>query len=202
MGKIVFRTIAEQIFAKLRVEIVNETLTPGAELKEESISERFGVSRGPVREALKELSRYGLISPRGKAGYKVAEPLRPEVRKLIIEIRLMIEKFVIQSLLDDFTEEDIAELETILDGQKKASIENDTAGVWEADVRFHEYMLKKYNDTHVDEMWRSGAYRVMMMKEYQHETLFESYEAHVRILDAIRKKDPHKLFIELENNIQ
>ena len=202
MGKLVYRTISEQIFVNLRLEIVSGDLLPGADLKEESISERFGVSRGPVREALRELTRYGLVSPRGKAGYKVAEHLTREVRELIISIRRKIEIFVLKALLDTLTDDDIGHLEAVLEQQKKACLENDVLGVWEADVRFHEYLIKKYDDTQVEDMWRSGAYRVMMMKDYQHETLLESYEAHMRILDCIKKKDFDALVSALEQNIQ
>jgi len=202
MGKIVYRTISEQVFAKLRIDIVTGLLPPGTELKEESISMQFGVSRGPIREALRELTRYGLISPRGKAGYKVASPLTAEVRELILGIRRGIEIFVLERLLPKMTDTDFHNLELILESQKKAASENDVVAVWESDADFHEYLINKFDNTHVKEIWRSGALSLLMMKYERHASLMGSYDEHMQILNSIKSRDMDALVAALVQNIQ
>ncbi len=196
-----YRTISEQVFGRLRLEILAGELSHGSDLKEESISVRFGVSRGPVREAFKELTRYGLIVPRGKAGYKVSMPASGDVRSLIVELRRKIEIFVVRGILDKLTDGDLSNLNDILGRQLEACESNDVMAVRETDFEFHEALVRKYRDNDVEDLWRSAINR-MMMTYVRHRVLFDNYSEHCEILEKLRLRDLPGLVKALEQNIQ
>ena len=68
------KTLAEELRLQLADEIVRGVLTPGAALDESDLARRFGVSRTPVREALRELTASGLVEARAHRGAIVARP--------------------------------------------------------------------------------------------------------------------------------
>ena len=72
-----FATLAEAIRTGLSDEIISGRLPPGTELEEQELAERFGASRTPVREALRELAAAGLVTIEPRRGVRVAA-LTPE----------------------------------------------------------------------------------------------------------------------------
>ena len=57
MGKIRFKTLRESVAEEIRIKILNQELTPGMRIIEQELSEELGVSRGPIREALRQLEQ-------------------------------------------------------------------------------------------------------------------------------------------------
>lgn len=124
---------------RLREAILSGTIPPGALLRQEDVAGRLGVSRPPVREALKQLEAEGLAQSRPRRGYVVAE-LDPQDIAEIFEIRALFEERIGQAAARHRTEEDIAALEAEL-----AAIESLPAGTPEGsrafslhNRRFHE----------------------------------------------------------------
>src|SRR5262245_18669906 len=85
------RTVREQISERLRAEILSGRLPEGQPLREAQLADRFGVSRGPIREVLAQLTQEGLLESKLNCGVKVA-PSDPEfVRELVVPIRRLLE---------------------------------------------------------------------------------------------------------------
>src|SRR5262245_58185810 len=78
---------AEQIADRVRMEIEEGRLAPGAPLHQGDLAARFGLSRIPVREALRQLSAEGYITYRPNKGANVVSALDPEDVEEVIEIR-------------------------------------------------------------------------------------------------------------------
>src|SRR5262245_61769128 len=76
------RTLREQCFDQLRALIVNGSLTPGSHLVETRLGDQLGVSRGPLREALRQLEREGLVVSDGKGHLLVREVSGEEIREM------------------------------------------------------------------------------------------------------------------------
>ena len=89
------RTSADAITERLRDEIVNGTLRPGQQLLQESLSERYGVSRSPLREALRHLEAEGLVIYEANRGATVASYSTDDIME-IFEIRRLLESSAIR----------------------------------------------------------------------------------------------------------
>src|SRR5438128_11150342 len=85
------RTVREQITDRLRDDILSGRLAEGERLHEAKLAERFGVSRGPIREVLAQLTHEGLLEAKPNCGVKVAPSDCDSVRDLIVPIRRVID---------------------------------------------------------------------------------------------------------------
>ena len=61
MGKLRFKTLREEVAEEIRLKILNQELTPGMRIIEQDLSDELGVSRGPIREALRQLEQEGMF---------------------------------------------------------------------------------------------------------------------------------------------
>ncbi len=197
----IYRTLPEQIAARLRQEVLSSKLKPGDPLREVDLSERFGVSRGPVREAFRQLTQQGLLVLEPNKGVRVAQNPSVEVRPLVVELRRTIETFVLDGIFDRITEEDIGFWADILSEIKLACESNDVEALTDADLRFHQAIIQSHDDKDMFTLWQPIAMR-MMMHYNRLDDIMESYREHERILDAIRRGDRAAALGALELNIQ
>ena len=80
-------TLASDVYAALKVDIVSLKFPPGSMVQEEALAQRLGVSRTPVREALRRLEQEGLIKTVPKRGSFVAGVSLSDVRE-VLQVRL------------------------------------------------------------------------------------------------------------------
>ncbi len=197
----IYRTLPEQIAARLRQDVLSSKLKPGDALREIELSERFGVSRGPVREAFRQLSQQGLLVLEPNKGVRVAQNPSVEVRPLVTELRRKIEIFVLNSIFERITADDLADWEAILADIKAACESSDVDALTEHDLRFHQAIIRSHDDKDLFALWQPIAMR-MMMRYNRLDDIMESYREHKRILDAIRAEDKPGAVQALEANIQ
>lgn len=197
----IYRTIPEQVTARLRREVLTGVLQPGQPLREQEISTRFAVSRGPIREALRQLTQQGLLVLEPNKGVRVAQYLSTAVRPLTVELRRTIETFVLNSIFEQITEADIAAWERILTDIKAACEADDRATLVDHDLRFHQAIIQSHDDKDIFALWQPIALR-MLMQYNRFTDLMDSYREHKIILDAIRSGDKAAALAALEANIQ
>ncbi len=197
----IYRTLPEQIAARLRREVLSNKLKPGDPLREADLSQRFGVSRGPVREAFRQLTQQGLLVLEPNKGARVAQNPSVEVRPLVVQLRRTIETFVLDSIFDRITEADIARWDDILADIHGACLAHDVDALTDCDLRFHQAIIQSHDDRDIFTLWQPIAMR-MMMQYTRHEDIMESYREHKRILDAIRLGDKARAIEALQANIQ
>jgi DNA-binding GntR family transcriptional regulator len=101
---------AAAVYRALRDAIIEQALEPGAKLPEDTIGERFGVSRTLVRHALGQLAAEGLVELRRNRGAAVAKPSWDEARD-IFEVRRGLERLVVLRLAGQLSREQSAQLE-------------------------------------------------------------------------------------------
>ncbi len=92
-------TFREQIALRLREAIMNGTLAPGSPIIETKLAAEFGVSRGPLREAIRELINEGLLVSRSYTATSVLELSTDDVRE-IYSVRTMFETFAFELIWD------------------------------------------------------------------------------------------------------
>lgn len=114
------KTVAHQVAAVLRDEILRAEQAPGARLRQEEIASRLGVSTTPVREAFRILEAEGLVRLDPGRGVLVFRPSIEEVRETY-EIRETLEMLAIRHAVETLTGTEIEELEGILDQLDRTS---------------------------------------------------------------------------------
>jgi DNA-binding GntR family transcriptional regulator len=102
-------TKADDIALVIEEAIVSGELSPGAVLRQEQLSERFRVSRTPIREALRKLAALGLVSFEPNRGVRVRTITREELREAFL-VRAELESLATEAAAAKMTEEDLAEL--------------------------------------------------------------------------------------------
>lgn len=100
-------TLPEQIAAEVGDRILNEQIGPGSRIGEEKLAREFGVSRGPVRDALKMLEQAGLVSIASRKG-TIATPMTEQDMREIFVLRSGLSEIALRGFSDHATPENLA----------------------------------------------------------------------------------------------
>jgi DNA-binding GntR family transcriptional regulator len=135
-GLPVKRTIADQVAELVRQRILTGQLKGGQPIRQEHLATELGVSRIPLREALKQLAAEGFVTITSHKGAVVAELSVAEIEELF-ELRLKLESWLLQLAIPCMTDADLAALDANLEEQRRPHI----LPRWgEVNWRFHEIM--------------------------------------------------------------
>lgn len=179
------RTIRDQIRSILRARILRQDLMPGERLNESSLAEEFGVSRGPVREALGSLAHEGFLRSEPGRGHFVTELSPSELRELFVILATLETLAVSES--GPFGPEAIGRLEGLNEAMA------DTVAIPEdapaANLRWHEALVAGCRNGLLVELLRS-----LWMQAYRYEFAFfadprhisDSVEFHGEVIEALR----------------
>ena len=138
---LIARTIREQVTDRIRDDLVAGNFSHGAVLREAELAKRFGVSRGPIRDAFLQLSQEGFLAYEANRGVKLRQPPDPENRDFIVSLRVQIETFVIKKGFSRLRGDSLVTVENALQELKTACAGNDVAAVARCDMAFHEAIL-------------------------------------------------------------
>ena len=197
---VVYRTIREQIVEQLRNEVLSGEIAEGESLREQKLATRFGVSRGPIRDALLQLTQEGLLSAEPNRGVRVSGGPSLAIQPLVVETRRRIERFALETIFDALTAEDLRSLDEVLARFKTACERGDMKEVVERDLALHRWIVERAGDADLTAMWLQVIVR-MRLRYTRHKTLLDSYREHKRVVDAIRKRDRAAALAALEANI-
>jgi DNA-binding GntR family transcriptional regulator len=154
-------SLARSIYDELLADIVELRLSPGEFLLERKLSERLGVSRTPVREAIKRLIQDGwLIAEDGK---------RPVVRgfslsdgRSFFEYRSMIEQFALNWAFENGESRRLAGQLDIC-ARKMRKLESDKVGFIRADVNFHSEIINNVRNDYLSRAWDTVGNQIIRM---------------------------------------
>jgi DNA-binding GntR family transcriptional regulator len=130
---------AEQIADQVRMEIEEGRLAPGAPLHQAELAARFGISRIPVREALRHLAAEGYVTYRANKGANVVSAVEPEQIEEIIEIRECLESRLMERAVEHMTQEVLADASEALDALNRGRTASQLQG---AHQRFHTVLFR------------------------------------------------------------
>lgn len=194
-------SIRDQISDSLRSDIISGELAPGTKLNEQGLADRFGVSRGPIRDVLLQLTKEGLLVTKNNVGASVAEMLSPSLQGLMVDIRRRIEMFAVKQLKGRLTEDDFANLDFILNEFKSAFKRGDFTAVTKADIEFHKYLVEKSGGHELVNLWHPVVLR-MRMNYKRIDTPAQGVDEHRAIIDALRKNNVKEAAAALKANIR
>jgi DNA-binding GntR family transcriptional regulator len=146
------RTLGEEVADRLRGEILNGRLAPGALLRENTVADDMGVSRGPVREALSELAREGLIIlPRNHSAF-VARLSQADLEE-VNSLRQTLAPLAAGLAARNATSGELNEMETIINAMEEGSTRMNGQEAAEAAVRFHDAIHQASKHRLLIECW-------------------------------------------------
>lgn len=135
------QNLREQILQHVRSEIISGQTGPGKMYSVPTLASNLGVSTTPVREALLELARNGLIEPMRNRGFKVVEPTIKELRDLF-DMRELVELRAAEILAEmPKSRKRLGGLVPLADGVKAAVAADDVPGYLAADRDFHQAFI-------------------------------------------------------------
>jgi DNA-binding GntR family transcriptional regulator len=190
------RLISHQVLAALRRRILQGDVSPGEHLVESEIAAQMGVSRAPVREAIKGLEQEGLVEAIPHRGAVVIGLTRGEI-DAIYEVRASVEACAIGEACTTVTEIQLSNLRGLLSGMAQALEDDDPARVAEFDIGFHRAIVEASGYTVLRQTWDTldGILRVRTMQvleapaEASRQLLRDVVRSHDPLLDALVKRD-------------
>lgn len=135
--------LRDVVFNTLRQAILKGELEPGERLMEIQLADRLGVSRTPIREAIRKLELEGLVLMIPRKGAEVAKISEKSLRD-VLEVRRSLEELAIELACQRMTEEDIKELEEAQEAFRNAIQSADAMTIAETDEHYHDII---YNGT-------------------------------------------------------
>ena len=136
MTRIASTALYQQVAERLRQQIFAHELTPGDWVDEQKLAEQYGISRTPLREALKVLAAEGLVELKPRRGCYVTEISRQDIDDIFPLIALLEGRCTFDAV-QRATEADLAELATIHDQLERAAAAQQIALFFEANQEFH-----------------------------------------------------------------
>lgn len=129
--------LRDVVFNTLRHAILRGEMEPGERLMEIQLSQKLGVSRTPIREAIRKLELEGLVVMIPRKGAEVAHITEKDMRD-VLEVRCTLEELAMALACKNVTEEKIADLKTANKVFEAAIASQDVVNIVEADVQFHD----------------------------------------------------------------
>ena len=183
--------LREVVFNTLRDDILRGELEPGERLMEIHLAEKLGVSRTPVREAIRKLELEGLVKMIPRRGAVVASITISDLED-VLEVRKVLEQLTVKLACEKITDEEIALLKKYHEEFAKAINTNDLTSLAEKDVSFHDVIYNASHNNRLiqilnnlrEQMYR---YRLEYIKDRQKRKLLVS--EHEKILNAVMNRD-------------
>ena len=189
-----FLPLRDVVFNTLRKAILTGELKPGERLMEIHLANQLGVSRTPIREAIRKLELEGLVIMIPRRGAEVAQ-ITEKSLKDVLEVRRALDALCVELACDRITEVEKQNLKKACDEFEQATVTGDATTIAAADVALHDIIVQATGNQRLiqlinnlsEQMYR---YRFEYIKdEQQHNNLVDE---HRMIYESIVKQDKEK----------
>lgn len=197
--------LRDVVFHTLRRAILKGELKPGERLMELALAERLGVSRTPIREAMRKLEQEGLVVMSPRRGAQVANITEKDLND-VLEVRMALESMAMEKACGRMTEEELASLRKAAVDFERMTAEGDLVKMAEADMAFHEIIYQASDNRRLIQVLNNlreqiYRYRVEYLKEEETRNLL--VREHEEITKALRERNARRAqalsFQHLEN---
>ncbi|WP_254709527.1 GntR family transcriptional regulator [Streptomyces lunaelactis] len=183
--------LRDQVAHALRAALISGELRPGEVYSAPGLAEDFGVSATPVREAMLDLAREGLVEPMRNKGFRVTEVNERDLDQYT-EIRTLIEVPMVGRITRSASREDLEALRPVAEEIVRAARDHDLIGYLEADRQFHLTLLGLSGNERLVETVgvlrkRPRLYGLTALDE--RDQLLPSAEEHLELLDLMLAGD-------------
>ncbi|MGN1148079.1 MAG: GntR family transcriptional regulator [Lachnospiraceae bacterium] len=186
-----FLPLRDVVFNTLRQAILTGELKPGERLMEIHLANRLGVSRTPIREAIRKLELEGLVTMIPRRGAEVAQ-ITEKSLKDVLEVRRALDALSVELACDRISPEELKALAEACDAFEAATKTKDPKKIAQADVALHDIIVKAANNSRLlqlvnnlsEQMYR---YRFEYIKDVS--THGQLVSEHRIMFESIRQKD-------------
>ena len=186
-----FLPLRDVVFQTLRQAILREDLAPGERLMEIPLANKLGVSRTPLREAIRMLEQEGLVVMIPRRGAQVAGISEKSLRD-VLEVRKSLEKLAVELACERMTEEDMKEMNRAEEAFSAAVHEGDALRIAETDEQFHDVIYNSTGNTKLVQLLnnlREQMYRYRLEHIKDEKSRLPLLEEHQRMMAALRSRD-------------
>lgn len=194
-------SLVDTAYEAVRSAILTGDLEPGSRLSEAVVAREMGISRAPLREALRMLERSGLVNQQHNKGYRVSKFSDDDFFELAT-LRFALESLAIRLAIE--SDDLIPNLESVLDEIRAAEKSGDSVRAVELDRQFHETILIASGHHRLRQVWiglRDQIELAVANTNRSFPNLEGLAKAHVPLLEAIRWGDIEQVMKELEMHI-
>lgn len=192
MGKLDYRTLRENVADEIRMKILNGDMKPGDKIVEQDLASEFGISRGPVREALRQLEQEGMVEYSRNVGCSVRHIGMDDIYE-IYYMRANYEMMAVRLHNGPFPKESLEKMEHIL-GQMKLLHKEEYRKVFELDNKFHEVILDLVSFKRLKKAWEDLNYGNIVtgynMEVDSEQVIKRQYLIHEKLLNACKTGSP------------
>jgi DNA-binding GntR family transcriptional regulator len=183
-------TLRERIADGIRNAIVNGTIPAGSRVAEPDLAERFGISRTPVREALRQLESEGFITVVPRKGAIVASLSAKDISDFY-DLKMVLEGFAARQATHLLSDADIDRMAAVNDAMLAASIHQEWRKAIELHNEFHEIFVSASGNERLAAIDRN---LVMQFQRFRlilamHGSIEGSARQHREIIEAFRSRD-------------
>lgn len=189
-----FLPLRDVVFNTLRKAILTGRLKPGERLMEVHLANKLGVSRTPIREAIRKLELEGLVIMIPRRGAEVAQITEKNLKD-VLEVRRALDALSVELACDRITVEETRILKEACDDFEKAVRGKDVSVIAKADVTLHDIIVKATGNQRLQQLVNNLAeqmyrYRFVYIKdESQHDKLIAE---HKEIFESIAERDKER----------
>jgi DNA-binding GntR family transcriptional regulator len=191
------RILRQEVLGALRTAILANTIPAGSRLLEAEVAQRMGVSRAPVREAIRHLEQEGLVEFFPHRGAVVVGLPEREI-DAIYELRAIIEGRATADIAGKASPEQLQQLEGLIEEMREVLPSRDVEAIAEIDLRFHGLIVEWSGLTLLRHIWSSldGLVRVRSYQALDRPGKAARYflanaaGSHVALIEALKSGDP------------
>ena len=183
--------IRNEVYESLREWIVCGDLEPGEKLKDKELAAQLGVSRTPVREALRKLEDEGLVETAANRWTKVA-PIALKDAESIYPIIQKLEELALTLAFAKISAQHIQEMQNANNRLKAALKSNDSQAAMQADEKFHRVLIDAADNSelrNILEQLKTKYQRIEVAYFSDADLLLASFEEHQMLIEALKEKN-------------
>lgn len=197
------RMLSDQVAEHLFRELVSGRLRGGQRINEAELSRTLGISRNPIREAIRKLEERGLLVSSPRRGTFVRAFSRQDIED-VFSFRVVVEDFAIRQALRRMGPDDVAGLRRIVDDMTVAAKAGKEMELVQKDISFHQRICELSGNTQTLRAFMNLHAEVQIsitLVEHRFESLEAAAVDHYPIIDAIASGDPERAAAALRDHI-
>lgn len=189
------RTLADRVCDQIATAIVKGDIAPGQKISEPELARNYGISRGPLREAIRRLEGWRLVERKPHVGARVVELTAHELIE-IYRVREALEGMACRQAADEMPQDEIDALRVLLDEHEAGVDQLDGRSYFqkEGDLDFHYRIVQGSRNGKLLELLGGDLYHLVRMYRYQFSVSSSrpkrALKEHRQIVDAIEARDP------------